>query len=73
MKIVSQLEKHNQNQIHMALVEGKKAHDRGSPAVREATQIAGEFIAAKNRNGSVKLEEVIKSYKPDYLKKRGLA
>jgi hypothetical protein len=72
MRVVTQIERHNAKQVQVALKEGKKEHDKSHPSIHQAAVIAGEFIAAKNRNGSVRLKEVIKSYKPDYLQKRGV-
>ena len=74
MRIVTQLEKHNAKQVQRALVEGKKEHDKPRPALHEAAQIAGEFIALKNSDGKgkIKLEDVMKHYRPKYLEKRGM-
>lgn len=72
MRVVTQIQIHNAQQVKKALVEGKKEHDKSHPAADEAAKVIGEFIAAKNKNGSVKLEDVIKSLKPEYLQRRGL-
>lgn len=72
MRVISQLEKHNQQQTQRFVKEERERQFSVRPSISEAATMAGEMIARINNGHKTTTDEVIRAYKPDYLKKRGV-
>jgi hypothetical protein len=70
MRINSQLEQHNKQATEKFIREERKRQFSVRPSINEAATMAGEMIARINNGHPTTAEEVIGTYKPDYLKNR---
>lgn len=70
MKVVSQLEEHNKQETEKFVREERERQFSMRPSISEAATMAGEMIARINNGHKTTAEEVIETYKPDYLKHR---
>jgi hypothetical protein len=71
MRISTQVEVHNKRETEKMLSESRKAYFSTRPGITEAATMAGEMIARINNGKKTTSEEVIRTYRPGYLKKRG--
>jgi hypothetical protein len=70
MRVISQLEEHNKQATAKFVREERERQFSVRPSISEAATMAGEMIARINNGHKTTAEEVIKTYKPNYLKNR---